>query len=115
MPSVWSCYSRPRAEFTEVGRIYRHTLVPQAAEVVEALQLAGVEVFIVSGGLKAAVVDWRSCYVCHKPSLCGGSAFGCIAGEVVGLYAPSIVGNPDEKYFDFRQHLWRNRKVSPRC
>src|SRR5690349_2689548 len=46
-----------RAELARVGRIYRRTLVPEAAETVAALQAAGAEVFIVSGGLKAAVID----------------------------------------------------------
>jgi len=46
-----------RAELARVGRIYRRTLVPEALETVGALQAAGVQVYIVSGGLKAAVVD----------------------------------------------------------
>ena len=46
-----------RAELARVGRLYRRSLVPEAAETVAALQSAGVEVFIVSGGLKAAVID----------------------------------------------------------
>lgn len=45
-----------RAELAEVGRCYRRALAPEAAGVVAALQHAGVEVFIVSGGLLDAVL-----------------------------------------------------------
>src|SRR3989304_6453251 len=41
-----------RAELDEVGRIYRRSLVPQAAAVVAAPQTAGLAGFIVSGGLE---------------------------------------------------------------
>jgi phosphoserine phosphatase len=50
-----------RAELMQVGRIYRHALVPEAAEVVAALQFVGIEVFILSGGLKAAVRGLAAC------------------------------------------------------
>ncbi|MDM8527502.1 HAD-IB family phosphatase [Anaerolineales bacterium HSG24] len=44
-----------RAEIRRVERFYRETLVQDAAEVIQALQFLGKEVFIVSGGLLAAV------------------------------------------------------------
>ncbi|GIK38357.1 MAG: hypothetical protein BroJett011_21900 [Chloroflexota bacterium] len=44
-----------RAEIRELERHYRQTLVPDASEVIRALQTAGREVFIVSGGLLEAV------------------------------------------------------------
>ncbi len=44
-----------RAEIRELARHYRRTLVPDAAATVKALQLAGKEIFIVSGGLLGAV------------------------------------------------------------
>ncbi len=44
-----------RAEIRELERHYRHTVTPGAVEVVKALQSAGREVFIVSGGLLEAV------------------------------------------------------------
>jgi phosphoserine phosphatase len=47
--------SPTRAEIRELERHYRQTLVPDAAEVIRALQAAGREVFIVSGGLLEAV------------------------------------------------------------
>lgn len=44
-----------RAEIRELERRYRHTLVGDAVEVIRALQTAGRDVFIVSGGLLEAV------------------------------------------------------------
>jgi phosphoserine phosphatase len=44
-----------RAEIRELEQAYRATLVPDAAEVIAALQFIGKAVFIVSGGLLAAV------------------------------------------------------------
>jgi phosphoserine phosphatase len=91
-----------RAELAEVGRIYRRTLVPQAAEVVAALQQVGVEVFIVSGGLKAAVLDLAE--FLHVPA----SRVHAVAVELDALQGKwwdymrhQYTGNPDEKYFAF--------------
>ncbi len=47
--------SPTRAEIRELERHYRQTLVADAAAVIQALQAAGREVFIVSGGLQEAV------------------------------------------------------------
>ncbi len=44
-----------RSEIRAIERLYRETLVPHALEVIQALQSVGKEVFIVSGGLLAAV------------------------------------------------------------
>ena len=44
-----------RAEIQALEQHYRRTLVPDTNEVMQALQLAGKELFIVSGGLLAAV------------------------------------------------------------
>jgi phosphoserine phosphatase len=44
-----------RADIRKLARHYRQTLVPDAVEVIEALQQAGKELFIVSGGLLPAV------------------------------------------------------------
>ncbi len=46
-----------RAALAEIGRQYRRHLIPDAAAVIAALQHAGVQVFIVSGGLLGAVLD----------------------------------------------------------
>ncbi|MEJ2556120.1 MAG: HAD-IB family phosphatase [Anaerolineae bacterium] len=47
--------SPTRAEIRELEHHYRQTLVPDAAEVISILQWLGKELFIVSGGLLAAV------------------------------------------------------------
>jgi phosphoserine phosphatase len=44
-----------RADIRELARHYRQTVVADAVEVIQALQQAGKELFIVSGGLLAAV------------------------------------------------------------
>ena len=44
-----------RADIRELARHYRQTVAPDAVEVVQALQQAGKELFIVSGGLLTAV------------------------------------------------------------
>lgn len=44
-----------RAEICQLEDTYRQTLVPDAREVIEALQSLGKDLFIVSGGLLAAV------------------------------------------------------------
>jgi len=90
------------AELTQVGRIYRHTLVPQAAEVVEALQLAGVEVFIVSGGLKAAVVDLAELLRVPASRVHAVEVeLDALQGKWWDYFHHQYAGNPDEKYFAF--------------
>jgi len=91
-----------RAELKEVGRIYRHSLVPQAVEVVAALHAAGVEVFIVSGGLKTAVLS-----LAEKLEIPARNVHA-VAVELDQLsgtwwdYARHrYSGNPQERYFDF--------------
>jgi phosphoserine phosphatase len=91
-----------RAELTRVGRIYRRALVPEAAETVAALQAAGVEVFIVSGGLKAAVRDLAA--LLKIPA----SNVFAVEVELDPFQGPwwdylrhRYAGNPDERYLAF--------------
>jgi len=90
-----------RAELVRVGRIYRRTLVPHAEEVISALQLAGVDVFIVSGGLKAAVLDLAASLKVPADHV------HAVAVEMDQLqgewwdYLRHQYGNPDERYLDF--------------
>lgn len=91
-----------RAELGEVGRIYRKTLVPQAAEVISALQLAGVEVFIVSGGLKAAVLDladWLGIPAGNVHAVV--VEMDVLRGEWWDYLRHRYAGNPNEAYLDF--------------
>jgi phosphoserine phosphatase len=80
-----------RAELVRVGRIYRRTLTAFAAETVAALQAAGVEVYIISGGLKASVVDL--------------ARFLKIPDE--NVFAVEVELDPFEgKWWDYRRHLY---------
>jgi phosphoserine phosphatase len=91
-----------RAELDEVGRIYRRSLVPQAAEVVAALQTAGVEVFIVSGGLKAAVLELAELL---KVPAANVHAVAVEMDQLQGRWwdymRHQFAGNPDETYIAF--------------
>lgn len=91
-----------RAELDEVGRIYRQTLTPQAAEVVAALLTAGVEVFIVSGGLKAAVLDLAEMLKVPAQNV---HAVAVRLDELSGTWwdytRHAYAGNPDETYIAF--------------
>ncbi len=91
-----------RAELARVGRIYRRTLVPQAAEVVAALQTAGVEVFIVSGGLKASVVDLaRYLKIPDENVFAVEVELDPFQGEWWDYPRHRYTGNPDERYLAF--------------
>lgn len=91
-----------RAELEELGRIYCRNLTPQTMEVVAALQLAGVEVFIVSGGLRAAVLDLAEML---KVSAKNVYAVAVRLDELSGSWwdypRHQYAGNPDETYFAF--------------
>ena len=91
-----------RAELEEVGRIYRRSLTPQAVEVVAVLQLADVEVFIVSGGLKAAVLDLAEMLKVPAQNV---HAVAVRLDELSGSWwdytRHQYAGNPDETYFAF--------------
>ena len=91
-----------RAELEEVGRIYRRSLTPQASEVVAALQLAGVEVFIVSGGLKAAVLDLAEYLKVPEENVHAVSVrLDELSGSWWDYTRHQYAGNPDETYFAF--------------
>jgi phosphoserine phosphatase len=49
-----------REQLRQLGQLYRRNLLPGADQVIAALQAAGRQVFIVSGGLAEAVVDFGS-------------------------------------------------------
>ncbi len=91
-----------RAELEEVARIYRRTLTPQTAEVIAALQLTGVEVFIVSGGLQAAVLDLAEMLKIPAQNV---HAVAVRLDELSGSWwdytRHQYAGNPDETYFAF--------------
>lgn len=91
-----------RAELARVGRIYRRTLVPQAAEVVAALHASGVEVFIVSGGLKASVVDLaRYLKIPDENVFAVEVELDPFEGQWWDYPRHRFAGNPDERYLAF--------------
>src|SRR5258706_1043830 len=91
-----------RAELTRVGRIYRRTLVPEAAETVAALHAAGVEVFIVSGGLKAAVIDLaRYLKIPAENVFAVEVEMDPFQGQWWNYIRHRYTGNPDERYLAF--------------
>ena len=91
-----------RAELARVGRLYRRSLVPEAAETVAALQAAGVDVFIVSGGLKAAVID-----LARYLKIPAANVFAVevemdpFQGRWWDYVGHRFAGNPEERYLAF--------------
>jgi len=91
-----------RAELVKIGRIYRRSLVPQAAEVVSALQMAGLEVFIVSGGLRTAVLDLAACLKVPASNVHAVSMeMDQLQGEWWDYLRYRYSGNPEERYLAF--------------
>jgi phosphoserine phosphatase len=91
-----------RAELAEIGRLYRAALVPYAAEVVNALQLAGVEVRIVSGGLKSAVLDLAELLRIPAENVHAVSVeLDPLNGAWWNYTRHRFSGNPDEAYLAF--------------
>ena len=91
-----------RSELEEVGRLDRRTRTPQTDEVVAALQLASVEVCIVSGGLKAAVLNLAEMLKVPAQNV---QAVAVRLDELSGSWwdytRHQYAGNPDETYFAF--------------
>lgn len=88
-----------RAELVEVGKLYRKTLVPDAAEVVSALQAVGIDVFIVSGGLLTAVLDLA--LKLKVPALNVRAVpieMDQLSGEWWNYTRHRFAGNPEERY-----------------
>lgn len=83
-----------RAEIRQLERHYRQTLIPDAAEVIHALQAAGREVFIVSGGLQEAVQPF-------------GEWLGVPAQNIraVGVRYNTLSG----QWWDYQQDRWGHR------
>jgi phosphoserine phosphatase len=83
-----------RAEIRELERHYRQTLAPDAAEVIKALQAAGREVFIVSGGLLEAVQPFGEWLGIPRQNI-----------RAVGVRYNSLSG----QWWDYQQDRWGRR------
>jgi len=83
-----------RAEIRQLEHHYRETVVPHAAEVIKALQQTGKTLFVVSGGLLAAVRPF---------------------GEWLGIPGPNIRAVEvrynvlSGQWWDYQQDLWGQR------
>jgi phosphoserine phosphatase len=87
-----------RADLRAIERAYKQTLVPDAREVIEALQSLGRRVSIVSGGLADAVVGfgvWLG--VARQDIHAVGLTYNTLTGRWWD-YASHPQGNPEEEY-----------------
>ncbi len=83
-----------RAEIRELERHYRQTVVPDAIEVIKALQLVGKELFIVSGGLLAAVQPFGQWLGIPRQNI-----------RAVDVYYDHLSG----QWWDYQQDRWGQR------
>ncbi len=86
--------SPTRAEIRQIERLYRQHIVPEAVEVIQALHGTGKELFIVSGGLLAAVQPF-------------GQWLGIPARNIraVDVYYNRLSG----RWWDYQQDRWGYR------
>lgn len=87
-----------RADLRAIEQAYKRTLVPDAREVIDALQSLGKRVLIVSGGLADAVVGfgvWLG--VARSDIHAVGLTYNTLTGRWWD-YASHPPGNPDEEY-----------------
>jgi D-3-phosphoglycerate dehydrogenase len=91
-----------RAELAEIGRLYRSHVAPDAAEVVAALRHAGVEVFIVSGGLLPAVLELAGLLDVPAANVRAVRVeLDQLTGEWWEYLRHRFAGNPAERYLAF--------------
>lgn len=83
-----------RAEIQEIAQHYRQTLVPDVIEVIRALQQVNKELFIVSGGLLAAVKPFGEWLGIPHKNICA-----------VDVYYNNLSGN----WWDYQQDRWGQR------
>jgi len=88
-----------RGEIRRVERLYRENLVPDAREVIQALQFLRKEIFIVSGGLYEAVCpfgEWLGVPPSHIRAV--EVAFDLLSGEWWDYQADQWGKRPDVTY-----------------
>ncbi len=90
-----------RADIRAIERLYRANEVPDARELMAALQFLGREVFIVSGGLALAVMPFgESLGVPRERIRAVDVAFNRLAGRWWDYHLDREGFNPDERYLD---------------
>ena len=88
-----------REQLRRLGQLYRQHLLPGADEVIAALQAAGRKVFIVSGGLAEAVVDFGTGLGVPAENIYAvGMAYDELSGRWWESWKHPRGRNPDERY-----------------
>jgi phosphoserine phosphatase len=88
-----------RDQLRQLGQLYRRHLVPGADQVIAALQAAGRQVFIVSGGLAEAVVDFGTALNVPADHIHAvGMAYDELSGRWWEGWRYPRGRNPDERY-----------------
>jgi phosphoserine phosphatase len=88
-----------RDQLRQLGRLYHRHLVPGADQVIAALQAAGRQVFIVSGGLAEAVVDFGTALNVPADHIHAvGTAYDELSGRWWEGWRHPRGRNPDERY-----------------
>ena len=91
-----------RADLRRIAEVYHDTLVPDAQATIDALQFAGCQVYIVSGGLLPAVQDFaRSIGLLRSHVRAVPIEFDQLSGQWWHYHRNRYRGNPDERYLDF--------------
>src|SRR5437773_7727930 len=88
-----------REQLRQLGQLYRRHLLPGADQVIAALQAAGRQVFIVSGGLAEAVIDFGTAL--HVPAdhiHAVGMDYDELSGRWWEPWRHPRGRNPDERY-----------------
>jgi phosphoserine phosphatase len=88
-----------RAELRQLGQLYRRTALPGADRVIGALQAAGRQVFIVSGGLLEAVLDFGIALAVPADHIFAvGMEYDQLSGRWWEGWRHPRGRNPDEQY-----------------
>jgi|SRR5579859_780288 len=88
-----------REQLRQLGQLYRRHLLPGADQVIAALQAAGRQVFIVSGGLAEAVVDFGTALNVPADHIHAvGMAYDELSGRWWEGWRHPRGRNPDERY-----------------
>jgi|SRR5579859_1439957 len=88
-----------RAELRQLGQLYQRTALPGAHRVIGALQAAGRQVFIVSGGLLEAVWDFGTALAVPADHIFAvGMEYDQLSGRWWEGWRHPRGRNPDEQY-----------------
>jgi len=88
-----------REQLRQLGQLYRRHLLPGADQVIAALQAAGRQVFIVSGGLAEAVADFGAALSVPADHIHAvGMAYDELSGRWWEGWRHPRGRNPDERY-----------------